>query len=203
MIEINIDDYCHDTLGMHINKYCERMIDIAKKKDAKIVGDFNGIRLEATKDTVLKNLVSYFRQKMEENNRKYLESDEYKEEQIKHNKQVHEYNNRLFECVNKLPTLTTNKEILMAIDEAIDATDFIGIDNGYILRISEILKDKGFKENDFVRDTSIYTNSDSYARYIIGQVLNMIEHCCAIHGIVHSFIKIWMEKFGGNNDENN
>lgn len=108
--------------------------------------------------------------------------------------QVQQYNDQLKKCIEILPSLKTNKEILMAINEIVDATDFIGVDNELTLKIAQILEDKGFKENDFVYDISIYTNLDNHCKYIVGKVLNMIMHCCAIHGIIHTYIGRWLEE---------
>lgn len=196
-------------IGEDIRDYAKRLIRQGKHlilksmlvnetmKDFIIVGEFNGVKLEATGSSTIDSIVETFRDKLTRKHEEYLRSDEYIQWRIKKDvelKTKSEEAKKLTLYFNNNLDFSNLAEVLDWLKQIQPYTDRIEIDMSGKEIVNKLIS-YGYKEGENVGNDFDGENKENFARYIIGQCIEGLIHVGAIHPMCCNFINDWNRKF--------
>ena len=190
--------------GESIQDYAKRVISrfesVAKTNNSTDFeidcGEFNGVRLRCTKDTTEESFINSFRMQMEENQKAYLESEEYKEKLRRDKIEIDAMNKKASAMERELQLMDFSKkrDLLLWLKEYQPLTDRVGVSTNTMM-VVDILEQKGFYEDMNIKENFIEDDADNVAGYIVGQCISGMNMVGAIHSVVGKFVDDWITKF--------
>ena len=163
----------------------------------EITGEFNGIIVKVTKDSIAESIVADFHAQLNEQIRQYENSPEGKKDKEDEEKELKRMQSIADESMKELPNLNfkNNLEILNWLCKIQDATGTIAV----VINKKEIISlfnKNGFKRNANTGKKFKENDEDNFAKYIVGQALDGLQcEVGAIHNMVVKFTNDWKEKF--------
>lgn len=193
-------------IGEQLKDYAERLIDrwerltlkqpLKQKEEFIVVGDFNGIQLEISKESTLETIIKDYDIQCEQRHQEYINSEEYRIKQEQERIELKQLNEKANKLLNQLDNLDfSNYELILNwLSEIQSLTDRIDV-NTQNQKIIKMFNTNGFKSNVNTGEEFIEEDRENFARYIIGQCLDGLSRVGAIHPAAVRFINDWKNKF--------
>lgn len=180
--------------GTHIARAAVLLCNAAAE-DGEAKGNFNGIILQAGRDSEPASIIAAFEAATEAAAKAYRESpagiaaEERRQETRRQTQAAHDA------LMARLSTLDWSDDVAV-LDwccEMQEPSDNVGVVVKKDTILAEFAK-HGFRPNvrtgsDYVADSRMISHA-----WLVGQALSTLQHC-AIHGIIHQFAAQWKEKF--------
>lgn len=194
---INLDEISpYKYVGTVLDQAVEEMKKIAIRDNAIVSITWNGVEVNVGPDSEVDNVVKHWEDQQRAKQLAYEQSDEYKANQEKQQKEVEALQRTADLLVEELKTLDfSNLQLVLnwlcAIQEP---GDRIGVTTDREL-IIKTFNDNGYFENVNIGNDFNGEDRENFARYIIGQGLDGISRMGAPHQVIYRFVDQWKEKF--------
>lgn len=176
--------------GTSVDDAIDKAITLAKNKNDSVSFDFNGIEVTVDKNSEHKTVYQKWNDAMNKAGENYLNSPEYKAEQIKRNQEIQHNQKVVDDCFNSLENVLNVGSLDMIITWIklfSECADDIGVKCDY-KKLYYIFLSRGYQANE---NTGLpqdkYKQKEIMGRYIIGQVMSFLEGNSPPHPVAVSF----------------
>ena len=185
-------------VGQHFASFAKELKEISEKKNEAVVGVFNDVEIEVTKEKTIEEITSEYHEGMAENTKKWEQSEKGKEYKKKLEERKKKAQKELDQLMEEFKTVNRHdyKELLKWIAKVQDYTDNSTLERP-IKEIVDALKEANYKANENIGENFIKGDRENEARYIIGQALSGLEGVVgAMHPMVATFAEKWLKTYG-------
>lgn len=184
-----------------IHEYLKRAINEANRVQGSLACEFNGARFIITSESTIESGYSDFVRVLDENRKKYMESDEYKKLQAEKEEKTRKLNEEAivllerFKKLNLSSTLTTDRvKLLEWLCEYQDYSDNCTVTTSDDRLVIKLLEEAGYTENDIETYKNAKDCADVKFRCIIGQAIHTMR-VLALHQVIIHWAKEWIRKY--------
>lgn len=162
--------------GDNIEHACKAALAMSMDSGEPVDFTFNDVSLTANPKNTVTELLNSWEEQMEEAHQKYLQSQEYRDYQIKRKKEVAEKQKRVNDTMDVLPFVVGDElKLMFCIKDLANDADDTGVKLNHGELIS-ILEKAGYAENKHVgAPKESFNNKTVMAEYIAGQVINCLK----------------------------
>jgi len=187
-------------IGTDVKDFAAQLVSTFAAKNGQhqcvVVGDFNGIMLKCdNNETTVEEIVNVFNAEVERLSEEYSNSPEGRRAAREAAERHIVLRGKARELMNSLETLDFNDlAAVLRWFEAMQApSDHVDVEIDTERLINTFIA-HGFQVNANVGD-DCKNEKEEFAHYIVGQCLSYLQSFGGIHGLIHHFIKEWMQMY--------
>lgn len=182
--------------GEHIESAVRELVALANKYKEPVKADFNSVEIVAHPGDDPSELQAKWSADMDRKAEAYRDSPEGKRAAREAEERKQKLQAEADHVMSTLDELDFNDlgSVINWLEALRDPSDHIDVHFDR-QRMLDAFADHGFKPSVYCGDEFDETDRETYARWLIGQALDNIQHVGTIHGVYHKFSKEWREKF--------
>ena len=179
----------------------QKMLDVYRlsangKNEIEVHCEFNGAIMKCGKKSTLKSIIKNWRRELDVQAKAYRNSPEGKASAKENAAEVAYLKAKRKRLMLEFKTLNfvDYTQVLNWLCKIQDISDDIRV-GVPAARILSVLKKHRYQPNVNCEADFNEEDKENFVRYIIGQAMDGLQKIGAIHGLVHSFTKEWVDKF--------
>lgn len=181
-----------------------KMVGVAKFTNQEVTGVFNDVLVTATPKSSAEELVVYWQKEMDCMLLEYRNSPAYQSYLFRRAMEVQAMRQKVHDLMQQLETLDFGnlETVVNWFDELQEASNDVDVIS--LLTNEEIVQKfqvHGYMPNVNLHEDFNKEDKDNFARYLVGQALNMLIVVGGIHQCYRDFAKDWREKFSASPSE--
>lgn len=177
--------------GANIGACCEEAVAMAQKYLTPVQFIFNGVTVVVDTMDIAAERAAFYQKESQRRHEEYKKSPEYLALQDRRGAQLRSTQACIDTMLTTLPTVTWSEGTLMRwLGEFASINDYIGLNFSKQV-IGHVISCDGWLVNDCLHHHDVKHSRSVYARWVVGQALDMLH----IDMPIHQIISIWAEAY--------